>query len=112
MTIHEAYAILELNDGDSFEEIKKSYRKLALKYHPDRNQGSSEAEEKFKLINDAYEYLQDYQEMQPQDNPDTSDYTQDEEESSPSETPFAYHHNYHERYKHGEFGERVFKKRA
>ena len=105
MTIHEAYAILELNDGDSLEEIKKSYRRLALKYHPDRNRESKDAEEKFKQINDAYEYLLEYKE-------ETEGLTAQQEREAESDPTFAYHHNYHERYKCGEFGEYEFKKRA
>ncbi|ANE32307.1 molecular chaperone DnaJ [Campylobacter hyointestinalis] len=51
------YEILEISRDADAEVIKKAYRKLALKYHPDRNQGDKEAEEKFKLINEAYEVL-------------------------------------------------------
>jgi len=53
------YELLEVSRDASFEEIKKAYRKLALKYHPDRNPGDKEAEEKFKLINEAYQVLSD-----------------------------------------------------
>lgn len=53
------YGILEVNRNSSQEEIKKSYRKLALKYHPDKNPGDSTAEAKFKDIAEAYEVLSD-----------------------------------------------------
>lgn len=52
------YKILEVDKNSSAEEIKKAYRKLALKYHPDRG-GGAEAEKKFKEINDAYQILSD-----------------------------------------------------
>ncbi|MBZ7986772.1 molecular chaperone DnaJ [Campylobacter canadensis] len=53
------YEILGVSKNSSADEIKKAYRKLALKYHPDRNQGNKETEEKFKEINAAYEVLSD-----------------------------------------------------
>ena len=53
------YEILEITREANSDEIKKAYRKLALKYHPDRNQGDKEAEEKFKEINEAYQVLRD-----------------------------------------------------
>ncbi len=51
--------MLELQKGASDNDIKKSYRNLARKYHPDMNPGDKEAEEKFKEINEAYEVLSD-----------------------------------------------------
>ncbi len=53
------YEVLELSQGATIEEIKKAYRKKAIQYHPDKNPGNKEAEEKFKEINEAYEILAD-----------------------------------------------------
>jgi len=53
------YSILEIEKWASKEEIKKAYRRLAMKYHPDRNSGDKAAEEKFKEINEAYSTLSD-----------------------------------------------------
>jgi len=53
------YVTLGVQRTASDDEIKKAYRKLAMTYHPDRNNGSSEAEEKFKEITEAYDVLRD-----------------------------------------------------
>ena len=53
------YEVLGLQKGASSDDIKKAYRKLAMKYHPDRNPDSKEAEEKFKEAAEAYEVLSD-----------------------------------------------------
>lgn len=53
------YTILGVAKTASADDMKKAYRKLAVKYHPDKNPGNKEAEEKFKEINDAYEVLSD-----------------------------------------------------
>lgn len=53
------YEVLGLKKGASEDEIKKAFRKSAMKYHPDRNPGDKEAEEKFKEINEAYSILSD-----------------------------------------------------
>jgi len=53
------YKILGVSRNASLEEIKRAYRRLAFKYHPDRNKGNKEAEERFKEINEAYAVLSD-----------------------------------------------------
>jgi len=53
------YEILEIEKNSTGEQIKKAYRKLSLKWHPDKNSGNKEAEEKFKEINKAYQTLSD-----------------------------------------------------
>ena len=53
------YEVLGLKKGASDDEIKKAFRKMAMKYHPDKNPGDKEAEEKFKEINEAYSVLSD-----------------------------------------------------
>ncbi len=53
------YEVLGLQKGASDDEIKKAFRKLAMKYHPDKNPGDKSAEEKFKEINEAYSVLSD-----------------------------------------------------
>lgn len=53
------YEVLGLKKGASDEEIKKAFRKMAMKYHPDRNPDDKEAEEKFKEANEAYSVLSD-----------------------------------------------------
>lgn len=61
MAKQDYYELLGISQSAGKEEIKKAYRKLAMKYHPDRNPGDEEAEAKFKEIGEAYEVLSDDQ---------------------------------------------------
>ena len=51
------YKILEVDRSASQDDIKKNYRKLAIKYHPDKNNGDKASEEKFKEVSEAYDVL-------------------------------------------------------
>ncbi|MBN8705070.1 MAG: molecular chaperone DnaJ [Bacteroidetes bacterium] len=59
MAKRDYYEVLGLNKSATQDELKKSYRKLAMQYHPDRNPGNKEAEDKFKEAAEAYEVLSD-----------------------------------------------------
>src|SRR5438132_14136294 len=61
MAKRDYYEVLSVERTGTEEDIKKAYRKLAVKYHPDKNPGDKTAEEKFKEIGEAYEALSDAQ---------------------------------------------------
>ena len=82
MLFKDYYKILELKPGASIADIKKSFRRLALLYHPDKNFGSTIHEAKFKEIKEAYEVLSDAQQRQ--------EYTNRRREQSQTETKKTY----------------------
>ena len=61
------YEVLGVNRDASDDDLKKSYRKLAMKWHPDRNPGDPQCEIKFKEINEAYQVLSDQSKRQQYD---------------------------------------------
>jgi hypothetical protein len=65
MAKQDYYEILGVSKTAEEREIKKAYKRLAMKYHPDRNQGDKEAEAKFKEIKEAYEILTDARSVRP-----------------------------------------------
>ena len=67
MAKRDYYEVLGVSKDASEDEIKKAYRKIAIKYHPDRNPGNKEAEEKFKEAAEAYDVLHDPQKRQQYD---------------------------------------------
>lgn len=72
MEFKDYYKILGVDKSATIDDIKKAYRKLAQKFHPDKNPGNKEAEEKFKEINEAYEVLSDPEKRKKYDNLGTS----------------------------------------
>ena len=61
MAKRDYYEVLDVDRSAGAEEIKKAYRKMAVKYHPDKNPGDKTAEEQFKTLGEAYEALSDPQ---------------------------------------------------
>ncbi len=80
MTNH--YTILGVSNTASQAEIKKSFRNLALKYHPDRNKDSEQAKQKFIQIIEAYEVLSDGQAKKDYDDKAYYDHTREQSSSS------------------------------
>ena len=68
MAKRDYYDVLGVNKSSSADQIKSAYRKLAVKYHPDKNPGDSKAEEKFKEASEAYGILSDKEKKQNYDN--------------------------------------------
>lgn len=64
MSKQDYYLLLGVSKSATADEIKKAYRKLAMQFHPDKNQGNKKAEEKFKEISEAYEVLSDEKKRQ------------------------------------------------
>ncbi len=83
MDFKDYYKVLGVAKTASADEIKKAYRKLAMKYHPDKNKGNKEAEAKFKEISEAYEVLKDTQKRQKYDNLGSS-YSQFRQRGNPN----------------------------
>ena len=67
MAKRDYYEVLGVGKQATDDEIKKAYRKIAIKYHPDRNPGNKEAEEKFKEAAEAYSVLSDMEKRQQYD---------------------------------------------
>lgn len=89
------YKILGVDRGASIEEIKKAYKKLALKHHPDKNPGDKQAEEKFKEINEAHSVLSDPEKKK------KYDLTGSENGHGGGFDPFAYHEEMMNRFRRG-----------
>ena len=65
MAKRDYYSVLGVSRNATIDEIKKAYRKLAMKYHPDKNPGDKAAEDRFKEASEAYDVLNDPQKRQP-----------------------------------------------
>ncbi|MFZ7131577.1 MAG: DnaJ C-terminal domain-containing protein [Eubacteriales bacterium] len=89
MKYKDYYKSLDLDKNASKEDIKKAYRRLAKKYHPDANPGDKAAEEKFKDINEAYEVLSDEEKKHQYDNFGSQHQFQGGADFDPSQFGFA-----------------------
>ncbi|MDT8715309.1 molecular chaperone DnaJ [Clostridium sp. 19966] len=74
MASKDYYEVLGVSRDASDDDIKKAFRKLAIKYHPDKNKGDKEAEDKFKEINEAYQILSDPEKKSRYDQYGTADF--------------------------------------
>lgn len=83
------YDILGVSKSASDEDIKKAFRKLAMKYHPDKNPDNKQSEEKFKEINEAYETLSDPKKKSMYDQFGTSDFSYTQRGGGGGPDPFA-----------------------
>ena len=82
MAKRDYYDVLSINKNASPEEIKAAYRKLAVKYHPDKNPGDKTAEDKFKEASEAYGILSDKSEKENVVDADFEDVKDDKEKSA------------------------------
>ena len=98
------YDILGVSKTATADEIKKAYRTLAFKYHPDRNQGNAEAEEKFKQISAAYDVLGDEAKRRQYD---MGGYSQSSYSNAGSQTQQQYQRQYQYTYQNP-FGDENF----
>lgn len=89
MAKRDYYDVLGVSKTATADELKKAYRKLALKYHPDRNKGNAEAEEKFKEVNEAYSVLSDETKRAQYDQLGPDAFEQAQQGGGPGGNPFG-----------------------
>lgn len=97
MDFKDYYKILEIDKKATPEEVKKAYRTLAKKYHPDKNLGNKKAEENFKLVNEAHEVLGDPEKRKQYD--DLGENWQQNQQA------YNQQHNQYQRYYQGDQGQ-------
>ncbi len=97
MDFKDYYKILEIDKKATPEEVKKAYRTLAKKYHPDKNLGNKKAEENFKLVNEAHEVLGDPEKRK--------QYDELGENWQQNQQAYKQQHNQYQRYYQGDQGQ-------